>query len=106
MRTEDGFDPSLLTHETESLLLAALGEFPRVRRAGRRPCASRTASRATSSSSPARFHRWYDACRVRPDSADDPVTDLNRTRLWLNQATGQVIANGLGLLGVSAPDRM
>ena len=34
------------------------------------------------------------------------MTDLNRTRLWLNQATGQVIANGLGLLGVSAPDRM
>ena len=30
VRTEDGFDPSLLTHETESLLLAALGEFPRV----------------------------------------------------------------------------
>ncbi len=52
------------------------------------------------------YHRWYDACRVRPESADDPVTDLNRTRLWLNQATGQVIANGLGLLGVSAPDRM
>jgi arginyl-tRNA synthetase len=52
------------------------------------------------------YHRWYDKCRVRPDNADDPVTDLHRTRLWLNQATGQVIANGLGLLGVSAPDRM
>jgi arginyl-tRNA synthetase len=105
VRTEDGFDPSLLTHETESLLLAALGEFPRV------------VGQAATLREPHRvarylellagtFHRWYDACRVRPDNADDPVTDLNRTRLWLNQATGQVIANGLGLLGVSAPDRM
>ena len=34
------------------------------------------------------------------------MTDLHRTRLWLNDATGQVIRNGLGLLGVSAPDRM
>ena len=34
------------------------------------------------------------------------VTDLNRTRLWLNDATRQVLANGLHLLGVSAPERM
>jgi arginyl-tRNA synthetase len=105
VRTEDGFDPSLLTHETESLLLAALGEFPRV------------LGQAATLREPHRvaryleelagtYHRWYDACRVRPDNADDPVTDLNRTRLWLNEATGQVIANGLGVLGVSAPDRM
>jgi arginyl-tRNA synthetase len=105
VRTEDGFDPSLLTHETESLLLAALGEYPRV------------LAQAATLREPHRvaryleelagtFHRWYDKCRVRPDNADDPVTDLHRTRLWLNQATGQVIANGLGLLGVSAPDRM
>ena len=38
--------------------------------------------------------------------ADEEVTDLQRTRLWLNDATGQVIGNGLGLLGVSAPERM
>jgi arginyl-tRNA synthetase len=37
---------------------------------------------------------------------DEPITDLNRTRLWLNDATGQVIRNGLGLLGVTAPERM
>ena len=27
-------------------------------------------------------------------------------RLWLNDAVGQVLANGLGLLGVAAPERM
>jgi arginyl-tRNA synthetase len=105
VRLEDGFDPALLTHDTESVLLAALGEYPRV------------LAQASTLREPHRiaryleelaghFHRWYDACRVRPVNADDPVTDLHRTRLWLNVATGQVIANGLGLLGVSAPDRM
>ena len=51
------------------------------------------------------YHRWYDACRVIP-VGDEPVTDVNRTRAWLNDATRQVLANGLGLLGVSAPERM
>ena len=37
---------------------------------------------------------------------DEPVTELNRARLWLNDATRVVIANGLDLLGVSAPERM
>ena len=32
--------------------------------------------------------------------------DLHRTRLWLNDATRVVLANGLGLLGVSAPERL
>jgi arginyl-tRNA synthetase len=31
---------------------------------------------------------------------------VNRSRLWLHDATRTVLANGLGLLGVSAPDRM
>jgi len=51
------------------------------------------------------YHRWYDACRVSP-VGDEEITDLHRTRLWLNDATGQVLRNGLGLLGVSAPERM
>ena len=51
------------------------------------------------------YHRWYDNCRVTP-LGDEPVSDLHRTRLWLNDATGQVLRNGLGLLGVSAPARM
>jgi arginyl-tRNA synthetase len=105
VRIEDGFDPSLLTHETESVLLSALGEFPRVlaqSSALREPHRVARYLELLAGT----FHRWYDACRVRPENADDPVTDLHRTRLWLNQATGQVVANGLGLLGVSAPDRM
>jgi arginyl-tRNA synthetase len=37
---------------------------------------------------------------------DGEVTDTHRTRLWLNDATRQVLANALNLLGVSAPERM
>ena len=43
------------------------------------------------------YHRWYDSCRVTP-LGDEPVGDVHRTRLWLNDATGQVLANGLELL--------
>ena len=51
------------------------------------------------------YHRWYDNCRVIPQG-DDPVETVHRTRLWLNDAAGQVFRNGLDLLGVSAPERM
>ena len=42
------------------------------------------------------YHRWYDNCRVIP-LGDAPVEDVHRTRLWLNEATGQVLRNGLNL---------
>ena len=47
------------------------------------------------------FHAWYNAERVLVDD-----TELKLARLRLARATGQVIANGLELLGVSAPERM
>ncbi|KAA0891222.1 arginine--tRNA ligase [Pusillimonas sp. ANT_WB101] len=47
------------------------------------------------------FHAWYNAERVLVD--DLP---LKLARLRLARATAQVIANGLELLGVSAPERM
>ena len=101
----DGFDPSLLTHDTEAALLAILGDFPRV------------VAQAASMREPHRvaryledlaghFHKWYDECRVRPREADEEITDLHRTRLWLNEATRTVLANGLALLGVSSPERL
>jgi arginyl-tRNA synthetase len=104
VRREDAFEPSLLTDETESLLLAALAEFPAVvARAGELREPHRVARYLEELAG--RFHKFYDACRVTP-RADEEVTDVHRTRLWLNDATRQVLANGLTLLGVSAPDRM
>ena len=72
----------------------------------RRPsCASRTASPATSRSSRASTTAGTTTAACCP-LGDEPIGDLHRTRLWLNDATGQVIRNGLDLLGVSAPERM
>ncbi len=48
-----------------------------------------------------RFHSYYNAHRVLVDDAE-----LAAARLVLIQAVGQVIRNGLGLLGVSAPEAM
>ena len=98
------FEPSLLDHATETDLLAKLSEFPRL------------AAQAAQFREPHRvaryieevagsYHRWYDNCRVIPQSGN-PVESIHRTRLWLNDAAGVVLRNGLGLLGVSAPERM
>ncbi|MCW2767945.1 MAG: arginine--tRNA ligase, partial [Nocardioides sp.] len=53
----------------------------------------------------AAFHKFYDVAHVLPKGDEEP-NDLHRARLMLVAATRQVIANGLGLLGVTAPERM
>jgi arginyl-tRNA synthetase len=96
--------PELLSHEREGALLGALGEFPRV---------VATAAELREVHRVARYleelagtyHRFYDACRVLP-RGDEETTDVHRARLWLVEATRIVLANGLALLGVTAPDRM
>lgn len=101
---ESGFDPGLLRHETESALLGALMEYPRI------------VAKAAQLREPHRvarfleelaglYHRWYSECRVTP-IAESPAELVHHSRLWLNDATGVVLANGLGLLGVSAPEKM
>ncbi|TQJ49891.1 arginine--tRNA ligase [Phycicoccus sp. SLBN-51] len=105
VRPEDGFDPSLLTDPTEAALLAILGDFPRVVAQAAKLREPHRVARYLEDLA-GRFHKWYDTCRVRPANRDEEVTDLHRTRLWLNDATRQVLANGLDLLGVSAPERM
>jgi arginyl-tRNA synthetase len=94
----------LLSHDKEGALLRTIGEFPRV------------LDTAASLREPHRicryledlagdYHRFYDSCRVLP-MGDEQPTDLHIARLALCQATRQVIANGLAILGVSAPERM
>jgi arginyl-tRNA synthetase len=98
------FAPELLGHETESALLGALQEFPRIVAQSAELREPHRVARYIEEVA-GLYHRWYDNCRVLP-LGDEPVGDLHRTRLWLNDATGQVIRNGLDLLGVSAPERM
>lgn len=94
----------LLNHDKEGALLRTIGEFPRVLQT------------AASLREPHRicryledlagdYHRFYDSCRVLPQG-DEQASDLHTARLALCQATRQVIANGLSILGVSAPERM
>jgi len=101
----DGFDPSLLTHDSEAALLAILGDFPRTVAQAARLREPHRVPRYLEDLA-GRYHKWYDDCRVRPREADEEITDLHRTRLWLNEATRVVLANGLGLLGVSSPERL
>ena len=101
----DGFDPSLLTHESEAALLAILGEFPRIVAQAAKMREPHRVARYLEDLA-GRFHKWYDDCRVRPRDADEEITDLHRSRLWLNEATRVVLANGLALLGVSSPERL
>ncbi|OBI00562.1 arginine--tRNA ligase [Mycobacterium sp. E2733] len=94
----------LLSHDKEGTLLRSIGEFPRVLKM------------AASLREPHRvcryledlagdYHRFYDSCRVLPQGDEQP-TDLHTARLALCEATRQVIANGLTILGVTAPERM
>ncbi|MBO0847048.1 MAG: arginine--tRNA ligase [Nocardioides sp.] len=96
--------PGLLAHEKEGELLRALAEFPRVVAAATTLREPHRVARYLEDTA-ASYHRFYDNCRVLPMGDDDP-TDLHRARLRLVDATRIVLANGLGLLGVSAPERM
>jgi arginyl-tRNA synthetase len=101
---DQAFAPETLTHETETALLGLLGEFPRIVAQAALFREQHRVARYLEELASA-FHGWYDRTRVTPQG-DEPVTDLHRTRLWLNDATRQVLATGLGLLGVGAPERM
>lgn len=94
----------LLTHDREGDLIRTIAEYPRV------------VAKAAELREPHRiaryleelagtYHRFYDACRILPQG-DEEATDLTTARLALCAASRQVLANGLELLGVSAPERM
>jgi len=97
-------DTSQLTHDRENELLGKLAEFPRV---------VATAAELRQPHRIARYledlagtyHGFYADCRVLPMGEENP-TPLHTARLLLCTSTKVVIANGLDLLGVSAPERM
>ncbi|GAB4583516.1 arginine--tRNA ligase [Nocardia sp. IFM 10818] len=99
-------DFSLSSSDREGELIRTLGEYPRV------------VATAAEMREPHRIVRYLEELagvyhpfqsdkdmRVLP-LGDEPVSALNAARLELVKATRQVLANGLGLLGVSAPERM
>ncbi|MHC9294024.1 arginine--tRNA ligase [Mycobacterium sp. LTG2003] len=94
----------LLTHDKEGTLIRNLGEFSRVLKTA---AALREPHRVCRylEDLAGDYHRFYDSCRVLPQGDEEPG-DLHAARLALCQATRQVIANGLAILGVTAPERM
>jgi arginyl-tRNA synthetase len=100
----DAPDFGLLDHPREGDLIRTLGEFPAVVASAAELREPHRVARYLESLASA-YHKFYDTCRVLP-MGDEPTSELHRARLALCVAARQVLANGLGLLGVSAPERM
>jgi len=98
------FEPGLLDHERENDLLGMIGEFPRVVASAAELREPHRVARYLEDLATT-YHRFYDICRVLPRS-DEQLAPVHIARLWLCAAARQTIANGLDLLGVSAPERM
>jgi arginyl-tRNA synthetase len=101
----DDFDPSLLSHERERNLLKTLGDFPAVVATAAELREPHRIAVYLEERVATDYHRFYDACQVLP-KGDEPVSEFAQPRLWLVEATRTVLANGLDMLGVSAPERM
>ncbi|GAA0995756.1 arginine--tRNA ligase [Nocardiopsis tropica] len=94
----------LLDNPREGDLVRTLGEFPGVAAGAASMREPHRVARYLEELAGA-YHRFYGECRVLP-LGDEQPTDLHRARVALCAATRQVLANGLALVGVSAPDRM
>jgi arginyl-tRNA synthetase len=99
-----GAEFGLLVHPREGDLVRTLGEFPTVVAAAAELREPHRVARYLEVLASA-YHKFYDTCRVLP-MGDEKTTELHRARLSLCDAARQVLANGLGMLGVSAPERM
>jgi arginyl-tRNA synthetase len=97
-------DLSLLSHERETALLGLIGELPRIVGSAAELREPHRVARYLEELATA-YHKFYDVCRVLPMS-DAEVEPINLARLWLCAASRQTLANGLDMLGVSAPERM
>ena len=99
-----GFLPAALDDPADSALLGVLAQFPAIVAQAAQLREQHRVARYLEQLAAA-YHAWYGATRVTP-RGDDAVNSGHVARLWLNDAVGQVLANGLGLLGVTAPERM
>jgi len=98
------FDPSQLSHDRENELLGTLAEFPGIVEAAATFREPHRIARYLEELAGV-YHGFYADCRVLP-MGDEVISPLHSARANLCAATKQVLANGLDLLGVSAPERM
>ena len=93
-------DTGLLANPRELVLMQRLGEFPEIVQAAARDLAPHAVAFYLRDLA-ADFHSYYNAERILVEDAS-----LSKARLALCAATRQVLASGLALLGVGAPERM
>lgn len=93
-------DLSLLTEEHEERLILALSRYPEVVLNAAKEYAPHNIAYYLKEIAN-EFHSYYNACPFLVD-----LEDLRNARLSLIAASRQVIANGLSILGVSAPEKM
>ena len=98
------FDPAQLSHDRENELLGSLAEFPRIVASAAELREPHRVARYLEELAGV-YHGFYADCRVLP-LGDEAPSAIHSARANLCAATMQVLANGLGLLGVSAPERM
>jgi arginyl-tRNA synthetase len=100
----EGYDASVLSHPRETDLLKTLADYPAVVTAAAELRQPQRVARYLEDLAGA-YHRFHDTCRILPPD-DAQFDDVGRARLWLADASRIVLANGLDLLGVSAPERL
>ena len=93
-------DFALLTDETERALVKQISAYPEEIKLAARDLDPSRINRYLVELA-ARFHRFYNACRIR--DAESGVLDA---RLKLADTVRAVLENGLALLGVTAPEKM
>ena len=96
----DGADLSLASSAQEIELIKALARFPEEIKMAARDYDPSYINRYLVELA-GTFHRFYNACRIKGEAED-----IIAARLALAAATRQVLRNGLGILGVTAPEKM
>jgi arginyl-tRNA synthetase len=102
---DEAADVSLLTHPRENDLLLALAEFPAVVATAAELREPHRVARYLEEKVAKAAQRFWDDCQVLP-KGDEQIAPTTAPRLLLWRATRTVLENGLGLLGVTAPERM
>ncbi|MDV8000565.1 arginine--tRNA ligase [Rhodococcus sp. IEGM 1408] len=102
--TTEAADLALLVEDREGALIRTIGEFPRVVASAADLREPHRVARYLEELA-GTYHRFYDTCRVLP-MGDEEAGPLHAARLALSTATRQTLANGLRLIGVTAPERM
>ncbi len=105
LQVDPDADLSLLTDPRETDLLLALAEFPQVVATAAELREPHRVARYLEEKVARSAQRFWDECQVLP-KGDEPVAATTAPRLLLWRATRTVLENGLGLLGVRAPERM